>query len=226
MKTLQCNESITTSHENICIISKGVDVQEYKLDYGDAMQSLVAMKCRKMTKCWTCFCTKFSVVVIESEYETETWNEVWKAVKELYDSRTPKHPKTINENKKRFEQLLDIYICENSRILAELPKVDGRVGKLIAADKFSPYCKPFQTNRRGMSITLEGSFQDTCFEMSEIIEEGVNFLRVEASEIIVFVATDSDRICKPGIPPHLPIAYGLRGHSLNIKVMRNMVNDI
>ena len=226
MKTLQCNESITTSHENICVISKGVDVQEYKLDYGDAMRSLVAMKCRKMTKCWTCFCTKFSVVVIESEYETETWNEVWKAVKELYDSRTPKHPKTINENKKKFEELMDIYIHENSRILAELPKVDGTVGKLIAADKFSPYCKPVQTNRRGMSITLEGSFQDTSFEMSEIIEEGVNFLRVEASEIIAFVATDSDRICKPGIPPHLPIAYGLRGHSLNMKVMRNMVNDI
>ena len=104
--------------------------------------------------------------------------------------------------------------------------MDGTVGKLIAADKFSPYCKPVQTNRRGMSITLEGSFQDTSFEMSEIIEEGVNFLRVEASEIIAFVATDSDRICKPGIPPHLTIAYGLRGHSLNMKVMRNMVNDI
>ena len=127
------------------------------------------------------------MVVIESEYETETWNEVWKTIKELYDSRTPKHPKTINEIKKRFEQLLDIYIRQNSRILAELPKVDGRLGKLIAADKFSPYCKPFQTNRRGMSITLEGSFQDTCFEMSEIIEEGVNFLRVEASEIIAFL---------------------------------------
>ena len=110
LKRLQCNESITTSHENICVISKGVDVQEYKLDYGDAMRSLVAMKCRMMTKCWTCFCTKFSVVVIESEYETEMWNELWKTVKELYDSRTPKHPKTINENKKRFEQVLDIYV--------------------------------------------------------------------------------------------------------------------
>ena len=119
---LQCNESITTSHENICVISKGVDVQEYKLDYGDAMRSLVAMKCRKMTKCWTCFCTKFSVVVIESEYETETWNELWKAVKELYDSRTPKHPKTINENKKNFQELMDIYICRAStrRLLDKL----------------------------------------------------------------------------------------------------------
>ena len=59
-----------------------------------------------------------------------------------------------------------------------------------------------------------------------MIEEGYNFLRVEASEILAFMATNSDRILQPGIPPHLPIAYGMRGHSLPMKIMRNMVNDI
>ena len=45
--------------------------------------------------------------------------------------------------------------------------------------------------------------------MAEVIEHGINFMRVEASEILAFIITDSERICKPGMPPHLPIAYGL-----------------
>ena len=40
------------------------------------------------------------------------------------------------------------------------------------------------------------------------------------------MATNSDRILQPGIPSHLPIAYGMRGHSLPMKIMRNMVNDL
>ena len=62
--------------------------------------------------------------------------------------------------------------------------------------------------------------------ISDVITEGFNFLRVEASEIIAFVATDSDRVAKPGILPHLPIAYGLRGSSMPMKIMRNMIDDI
>ena len=49
---------------------------------------------------------------------------------------------------------------------------------------------------------------------------------MEATEIIAFVATDSDRMVKPGLPPHIPIAYGLRGSSMPMTVMRNMVDDI
>ena len=70
------------------------------------------------------------------------------------------------------------------------------------------------------------TFQEICYQLSDMIEEGYNFLRVKASEILAFVATNSDRILQPGIPPHLLIAYGMRVHSLPMKTMRNMVNDL
>ena len=43
---------------------------------------------------------------------------------------------------------------------------------------------------------------------------------------MAFVAADSDRVSKPGIPSHIPIAYGMQGPSLQMSTMRNMVNDI
>ena len=31
---------------------------------------------------------------------------------------------------------------------------------------------------------------------------------------------------KPGIPPHIPIAYGLGSSSMSSEIMRNMINDL
>ena len=67
---------------------------------------------------------------------------------------------------------------------------------------------------------------ELCVKLTQPVEERINFLRVEASEIIAFLATDSERIVKPGIPPHIPVAYGLKGPSLSNKTFRNMRNDI
>ena len=63
-------------------------------------------------------------------------------------------------------------------------------------------------------------------KMSEIVEEGFNFLHVEASKILAFIATDSDRAAKPCIPPHIPIAYGLHGSAMSMETMQNMIKDL
>ena len=69
-------------------------------------------------------------------------------------------------------------------------------------------------------------FEEISVRICDAIREGFNFLCVEVSEIIAFVATDVDRVIKPGLPPHIPIAYGLRGSSMPLDVMRNMINDL
>ena len=51
-------------------------------------------------------------------------------------------------------------------------------------------------------------------------------MREESSEILAFIAVDSCRIPVKGIPCHLPIAYGLKGYSLPMTIMRNMINDV
>ena len=70
---------------------------------------------------------------------------------------------------------------------------------------------------------LDEKFIDLAMKMSEIVEEGFNFLHVEASEILI---TDSDRVAKPGIPPHIPIAYGLHGSAMSMETMQNMIKDL
>ena len=81
--------------------------------------------------------------------------------------------------------------------------------------KFSAYHYCKDPKRIDISIFLDNDFQETSLQLADLVEEGFNFLRVEAAEILAFVATDSDRILKPGNPPPIPIAYGLRGHSMS-----------
>ena len=72
----------------------------------------------------------------------------------------------------------------------------------------------------------DDEFTNLAYELAQHVESGINFLRVEASEILAFIATDSERSYSVGIPPHLPIAYGLKGNSLPMSVMCNIINDI
>ena len=110
--------------------------------------------------------------------------------------------------------------------LCKLPLSHGEMSAIQPSGKFSAYHYCKDPKRIDISIFLDNDFQETSLQLADLVEEGFNFLRVEAAEILAFVATDSDTILKPGIPPHIPIEYGLRGHSMSNDIVRNIRNDI
>ena len=48
------------------------------------------------------------------------------------------------------------------------------------------YCQ--DPKRIDISIFLDNDFQETSVQIADLVEEGFNFLRVEAAEILAFVA--------------------------------------
>ena len=104
--------------------------------------------------------------------------------------------------------------------------MSGYVPKIPEPEKYTPYYVAKEQKRVDGNLCMEDSLNEISVRISDVIKEGFNFLRVEASEIFAFVATDADRVVKPGIPPHIPIAYGLRGSSMSAEIMRNMINDL
>ena len=186
-----------------------VDVQRYTLFMHDAIKALSSMKSRQMHKSWTCLIGKSSIVIIESDYDDVTWKIIWNDLKKHFDNDKLKNTNKITDSQKKYKELMKDYIERNCKVIAELPKISGKLGQLKRCNKFSAYFTPIQNNRPKDHSICESNLQEVCFEMAELIEHGINFMRVEASEILAFVITDSERICNPGIPPHLPIAYGL-----------------
>ena len=198
----------------------------YRLNVDDAIISLASMKARHMTACWTCYICRSSVVVIESEYNAKTWRLIWSELLSHYDKLKPQKPRNIKEMKNKLVPNITNYITNESRNLGEVKRISGTCEDITQPSRWSAYFKPHKSAVDINSQLTNEELNDLCYQLAQHVETGINFLRVEASEILAFVTTDCDRIFNPAVPPHLPIAYGMKGKSLPMRVMRNMISDI
>ena len=143
-----------------------------------------------------------------------------------YDKDKPQLPDKVSELQKSFGEVIKNYQETNTKLVCKLPRMSGYAPKIPEPEKYTPYYVAKEQKRVDGNLCMEDSLNEISVRISDVIKEGFNFLRVEASEIFAFVATDADRVVKPGIPPHIPIAYGLRGSSMSAEIMRNMINDL
>ena len=88
--------------------------------------------------------------------------------------------------------MISKYQDNHITVLGEQPRVQGVWSPLDKCKKFSAYHVPMAEERIYGNCSVDNSINELSLEMSKILEEGLNFLRVEASEIIAFLATDCD----------------------------------
>ena len=226
-KHYKCNHVLDMEYDNIAVITKCIGNEvSHTISRNDALRALTTMRIANCLKCWFLAVATHSVVLIEMTFRMSAWKEMWKRIAVHFDTLKPHCPKKVGDMKKELYGILDTYINSNSKCLVEIPRLNDVHGSLRIGDKFSPYNMLALPVRSENTVLIDDSFEGLCYEASDLIEEGYNFLCVEASEILAFVATNSSRVIQPGIPQHLPIAYGMRGHSFPMETMRNMVNDI
>ena len=226
-KKWKCNHLIDMDYDNIAVIFVNGDMNgSIGLSNCDIVNAVATMRIVKCMKLWAVKYYDNSVMVTECTYDSETWRSIWNIIQMYYDQKIPTQPKSTSEIKRDIIPILEKFAETNTKAMLEVPLMRDVIGQYRIVGKFSAY-NILKTPMRSENMEIPYmTFQEICYQLSDLIEEGYNFLRVEASEILAFVATNSDRIIQPGIPPHLPIAYGMRGHSLPMKIMRNMVNDI
>ena len=214
-------------YDNIVVMFLDGDINaSIGLSNCDILNAVATMRIVKCMKLWAVQYYGNSVMVTECTHDSETWRSIWKVIQRYYDQKILTQPKKTSDIKKDIFPILERFAKTKTKAILEVPLMRDVIGEYGMVGKFSAYNIPQTPMRSGNTDIPYMTFQEICYELSDLIEEGYNFLRVEASEILAFVATNSDRIIQPGIPPHLPIAYGMRGHSLPMKIMRNMVNDI
>ena len=167
-----------------------------------------------------------SGVLIETIYDANLYKYLLQKLSEQFDSAKPTLKEGIVDLRQELIPKLDMFTQENSKLIWEVPLVKGKIDLSVNDNKFTPYKIPKFSEQIYNSMLMTDTFDELCVKLTQSVEEGINFMRVEASEIIAFLATDSEWIVKLGIPPHIPIAYGLKGPSLSNKIFQNMKNDI
>ena len=71
---------------------------------------------------------------------------------------------------------MDSYIDENSELICEVPIVSGTYEINSNNGKFTTYNIPDYCDHVDNDIVLDDTFEDICLKMSELNEEGINFL--------------------------------------------------
>ena len=125
---------------------------------------------------------------------------------------------------------LESYIENYTDLIGEVPIVttDLNEAELRCSFSFSPYRKSIaKKNRNGPSLVdVKEMIHVDYMNTIKLLKEAYYIVREEAFKILAFIATDSTRVPEPGIPCHIPIAYGLKGYSLPKTIMHHLINDV
>ena len=171
-----CNTSLTNTYEDICIIFQTVQEQKYELSVCDAMKGLITMKTRHMTACWTCFMSKSSIVVVESDFKESTCKLIWSEIRKHYDKLKPQKPKSITEIRNRITPVIEEYIRNETRNLGEVKRVNGNRVPMEPPPKWSAYFKPHNVMKGTVKQVSNEEFNNLCYELALHVETGINFL--------------------------------------------------
>ena len=170
-----------------------------------------------------------SVVLICCTMDLQLWHVVWMKIKEFLDKARPVAKNWFKTICNDLGPQLDEYRENYTKLVGEVPIVKCVEGNLMEPDKYSPYHVPTPTPESDVTHNLDdirNMMVPIMDQAMDIIKCGHHIVREESSEILAFIAVDSSRIPVKGIPCHLPIAYGLKGYSLPMTIMRNMIDDV
>ena len=229
---LQCNARLHSQHQN-CSLVLNTDpacftncLMSPKPDMKNAVKCILTMKILNVEQCIFVTISSNNVSFCRVNFDSTITNKIMESIAQFYDCLTPKMPSNISTMKAEFHPLIEQFIDLNCSVICELPRISATMNIRNPAGRFTAYTTPTLRLKHRSNILLEEEFELLASELSTVIEEGFNHLRVEASEILAFVATNPHRIQIKGIPPHLPIAYGLRGASMSTETMRSMISHI
>ena len=175
-------------------------------------------------------CGPKSLVAIQCSFDAHLWQKLWSEIKEFLDQRKPAASQWPKHFAREFRDDLDSYIQTHTTLIGEVPIVttDVNESEFRRSFRFNPYHQP-KTQLPRIAFTLDevrDMIHTNYLQAVKLLKDAYHIVREEASEIIAFVAADSTRVPEPGIPRHIPVAYGLKGHSLPMQMMRPMINDV
>lgn len=166
--------------------------------------------------------TEESSTVFKVSFDEELWNMIVHEAWSLY-GENPKRPTRFSITSKEIKSRLKIFRENFAELICEVPSVKGTDCSLSQTSLDTPYAFP---------VPIEGVTESSdeievlATEVRSALKEAYQICRRKASEVLVWLISDTERCYNPEIPHSLPVAYALKGYSLSTPIMRAMHNDI
>ena len=137
----------------------------------------------------------------------------------------PRRPTKVSPNAKDIEAKLYAYRQEHTTFLGELPSLKGTCFQISQTFSESPYIFPIP-NPRVSDVNVDNLIDQAFVGARLTLKESYELCRKKATEVLVWLLSDTDRCWNPEIPHALPVGYALKGYSLATKTIRNMHDEL
>ena len=169
-----------------------------------------------------------SSTVFKINFSEKLWSLVWNEINVLYGTENPKRPVKRSDNLHEIQREISTFVKENVTFIAEVPSVMAKMCSHESQDQtYNLYHFLHNSTDRRSRGETRGEKLVECLGVAEkSLREADRLSNTRATEVLVFMVSDLDRLYKPEIPHSVPVAYGLQGRSLTANTMRKMLKHV
>ena len=229
---LKCTCEHGSNHPTVAVEIKCVYPDEnmpkyphYEMPVRYVTQCLAEMAAHKCQQLWFASFTLSSLSLINVDFDPVLWNKILQLTKEKYaDPKTPA-PTRLHPMSKSLRLELRDFVQNKTKFLCEIPSFRGDMEFSIPTRYQSPYAVPPDPEPDHCSLSQLHHVNHVCSDEAKLLFRTIhNQLRTQASEVLVFMLNDKDRMQNPDVPNSLPVCYALKGRSLSNYNLRHLVN--
>ena len=159
----------------------------------------------------------------------KTWKPLFGLARELFADGNLSKPSTLHGQSNSLQPSLKTFSDHKSTFVAEIPILNGTNNnsetRYLPPDFLYQYIQDISSECvNGNSVNKD--IFELCQESYKIICKAHHLQRQKASEVLLFVCTDSDREFNKGKPTSIPVAYALKGRSIRISTAQKMINKV
>ena len=177
---------------------------------------------------WLLVGTPKTTTAFRIYHDTPTLHSLLAVAETLYGPVKPCVPTRLPPNTPQLKEKIRKYINTHTALFLECPSLSGEYGPLSTS---SEIISPYAVTPNHNFINVE--HLDVDFQVVVSSTEGKRFftaahsvLRNQATEVLVFMATNKDRIQTKEVPYSLPVAYAMKGSSMSNDDLRFLMNTL
>ena len=204
----------------------------YKLPHYNACQVLTHMKAIGCKCLLFASCSLESLSVSLVDFEDSTWGRMFNFAKEMFADPEVMKPLEIQPKSINIKDEVKKFAESNSLLVAEVPTLVTFDDESLSTSPMPQENNKMYRHRKKLRTStcdwtnINEFIVDLCERNITLLEKANDSLQRKASELLLFVACDSDREFQKDVPSCIPIAYGLKGKSIHLETARKMIDVV
>ena len=199
-------------------------LQHYTLPDYYACQVLSEMAALNRKKAlYVCY-TPSSCTFLEVTFDNILWSKIMQNIEEMYGTHDVKVLEHIPHFRTETKLQLKEFCDRNCRFVAELPSKKCERRGTTYSEATCPYYEAVAPAQKvnGERVTRSATIERAV----DCLKESYKLLRKRATEVLVFILSDINRLAEPQKPLSIPVAYAMAGKSVNNKALRLMIQKV